>query len=262
MSDEKVEVNLDGLARLRAAVWDFTRAEHARMADAVIAELRSRSAVGLFDEVAARHMWDEYCWSIQEGPFDDDEFVGELNVGSVSGAWAHTVRPFVADHVANLPKHALVFLSAYAFDKNVDTDEEDSLGSICVDEIVDLIMDEIRDRAWQRNLDFIGPHREDVIGYEIKGSGTVWSELSDRGEAKDLVAPHTDALIHPGGDLSGLASELVEAFLAAAKEEDDGTILTVLLEDFEDEIRRLLTESDVLPALEDMRKRLLEQLDP
>ena len=54
-----------------------------------------------------------------------------------------------------------------------------------------------------------------MIGYEIEGSGTVWSALSDRGEAMDLVAAHVDEMIDPDGDLSKLAAEMVEAFIAA-----------------------------------------------
>jgi hypothetical protein len=56
------------LARLQSAILDFARAEIVRIAQEVIDNLRSRPAAGTFDEVKARHLWDEYCWALQEGP--------------------------------------------------------------------------------------------------------------------------------------------------------------------------------------------------
>lgn len=127
--------------------------------------------------------------------------------------------------------------------------------------MVALIIEGVNSEASGRNLDLIGPARGDVIGYEVEGSGTVWSVLSERGEAMDLVQSHVDELIDPDGDLSELAAEMVDAYIAAAKEEADGPTVSDFLDNFEDQIRDMLTERDVLPALEDMRAGLLERLD-
>lgn len=261
MAEDRVEVGRDGLSRLQSAAEAFARAEVARIAGLVIDDLRSQSANDTFGEVAARHLWDEYCWSLQEGPFDDDMGWDDVRLGSLSGAFEDVVRASIQTEVEKLPKHALVFLSAQAFEEDDDSDEEESLGSIWIDGIVSLVLDEVNSRASRRTLDLIGPHRGDVIGYEVEGSGMVWSVLSDRDEAMDLIASHCDALIDPAGDLSDLADEMVEAFMAAAAEDDEGEVFSAFLERFEDDVRALVRDKDVLPSLEDMRAGLLDRLD-
>lgn len=261
MTEETTEFSLEGLARLQSAASDFARADIARITQTVITDLRSRPTIGIFGEVAARHMWDEYCWSLQEGPFDDTEYIGGLSLGSVSGNWDDTVRALVQGEVEKLPRYAQIFLSAHAFEEDIDSDEDEAVGTIWVDGIVDIVMEAVNQRASQRNLDLIGPDRGDVIGYEVEGSGLVWSVLSDRGEAMDLIAGHTDALIDPDGDLSELADEMVEAFMAAAAEDDEGAVFSIFLEHFEDQVRSLVSESDVVPSLEDIRAALLDRLD-
>jgi len=261
MAEDRVEVSQDGLARLQSAAEDFARAEIARIVGAVIDDLRSRPANGTFGDVAARHLWDEYCWSQQEGPFDDDMGWDDVRLGSLSSVFDDVVRASIQTEVEKLPRHALVFLSALAFEEDADSDDEESLGSIWIDGIVSLVLDEVNTRASRRNLDLIGPHRGDVIGYEVEGSGMVWSVLSDRGEAMDLIASHSDALLNRDGDLSDLAEEMVEAFMAAAVEDDGGEVFPVFLKRFGDEMRVLVREKDVVPSLEDIRAGLLDRLD-
>lgn len=261
MAEDRVEVSRDGLARLQSAAEDFARAEIARIVAAVIDDLRSRPANGTFGDVAARHLWDEYCWSLQEGPFDDDMGLDDVRLGSLSSAFDDVVRASIQTEVEKLPRHALVFLSAQAFEEDADSDDEESLGGIWIDGIVSQVLDEVNSRASRRTLDLIGPQRGDVIGYEVEGSGMVWSVLSDRSEAMDLTASHCDALIDPEGDLSDLADEMVEAFMAAAAEDDEGAVFSVFLEHFEEEVRALVREKDVVPSLEDLRAALLDRLD-
>lgn len=261
MAEDRVEVSRDGLARLQSAAEDFARAEIGRLVGAVIDDLCSRPANGTFGDVAARNLWDEYCWSLQEGPFDDDMGWDDVRLGSLSGAFDDVVRASTQTEVEKLPRHALVFLSARAFEEEDDSAEDESLGGIWIEGIVSLVLDEVNSRASRRTLDLIGPHRGDVIGYEVEGSGMVWSVLSDRGEAMDLIVSHCDALIDPEGDLSELADEMVEAFMAAAAEDDEGEVFSVFLERFEDDVRALVRDKDVLPSLEDMRAGLLDRLD-
>jgi hypothetical protein len=265
MSDEKVRENHDGIGRLQSAAEEFARTEIVRLAQMVIEKLRSRPAIGSFgDDVEARHMWDEYCWALQEGPFDVDMGWDEVRLGTLSDAWGDTVRAFVSGEVEKLPQHALVFLSMKAFDEDSAMEEDQFLGSVWVEGIVNVIMDEVKQRASQRKLDLIGPHRTGAIGHEIEGCGVVWSALSDRGEALDIIANHTDAMLDPDADLSELAAEMIEGWLIAAEEELDearAPIVSGFFEAFGDKIRGMLTESDVLPALKDMRDGLLERLD-
>lgn len=183
----------DEPSHLQSAAEAFARAEVVRVSGAVIDDLRSQPANHIFGDVAARHLWDEYCWSLQEGPFDDDMGWDDVRLGSLSGAFEDVVRASIQSEVEKLPRHALVFLSAHAFKKDANIDKDESLGSIWIDGIV--------------SLDLIGPHRGDAIGYEAQGSGMVWSVLSDRNEAMDLIASHCDALIDPEGDLFDLSDD-------------------------------------------------------
>lgn len=259
MTEEKVEVILDGLARLQTAALDFARTEIERIADAVIDELKSRSAPGYFGNIAARHMWDEYCWALQKGPFDTLGW-DQVRLGSLSGTWDMTIRAFIDAEVEKLPEHALIFVSAQAFE-DAEREEDVSIGVIWVEGIVTTVVSEIDDRAGQRNLDLIGPYRADVIGHEVSGSGVVWSALSGRGEAANVIAAHAGEMIDPDADLSVAASEMTEAFLAAAVEETEGTAAAEFLRCFANEIRALLIEKDVIPALERMRRALTKRLD-
>jgi hypothetical protein len=77
----------------------------------------------------------------------------------------------------------------------------------------------------------------------------------------DVISSHVGALIDPDADLSALAAELVAAFIDAANEEAEDTFLAEFIAHFDNDIRSLLLEKDVLPALEDMRAALIEQLD-
>ncbi len=206
-------------------------------------------------------MGDEYCWTLQEGPFDDDTGWYGARLGSLSGNWGDSVCAFVSGEVEKLPKHALIFLTAHAFENGSDVDKKGSLGSINIDGIVAVVMEEINERASRRNLDWIGPNRGDVIGYEIEGSGMAWSTLPDREEAMNRVAEHADALIDPDADLSDLAAGIVKLFIVVSKEEADGSVLSAFLERFEGDVRSLLLERDVLPSLADMRGALIERLD-
>ena len=121
-------------------------------------------------------------------------------------------------------------------------------------------MDSVNGIACRRNLDLIGPDRGDALGYDIEGHGLVWSALSEREEAMDLIAGHVDTMIDPDADLSALATEMVDAYMGAAKEVAENTLLAEFLERFEVRIRSLIRENDVLPSLEDMRGGLLERL--
>ena len=227
----------------------------------MIADLRSSPAIGMFDEVAARHMWDEYCWTLQEGPFDKECAGEELQRGSLSGTWNDTVRALVNGELEKLPRYTLIFLSAHAFEISADIDEKGAVGSIWIDGIIEFVMKKINERASRRTLDLIGPQRGDVIGYEIEGIGMVWSALSDRDETIDIISGHTNTMIDPEANLAFLAAEMVEAFIAAANEEAEGNVLSAFLERFADDVRSLLLEKDCLPSLEYMRAALIERLD-
>ena len=260
MTDDKTEVRVDGLLRLQSAAHDFARAEAARIVRVVIEDLRGRPAQGMFGEVAARHMWDEYCWSLQEGPFDEDMGWDDMSLGSLSGAFDGMVRSVIEVEIEKLPPHAQLFLSAKAAEDDPES-EDDMLGTIWMDGMVDHILEGVNRVASRRNLYLIGPDRADEIGSEIEGRGIVWSVLSYRDEALGILASHVDEMIDPESDFSELAAEMVDAFITAAREETDGTVASEFFDNFEDQIRNLLMDHDVLPALEEMRAAFQTQLD-
>ncbi|MGA7329935.1 MAG: hypothetical protein WBX25_36990, partial [Rhodomicrobium sp.] len=163
MTEERVEVSQDGLTRLQSAAADFARIKLARIVQEVIDDLRSRPALDIFGDVAARHLWDEYCWALQEGPFDDDMVLDNVNLGSLSGAFEDVVRGSILAEVEKLPQHAQVFLSTLAFEED-DSGEEGALGIFSVEGIVNKVTEEVNERASGRNLDLIGPNRGDTIG--------------------------------------------------------------------------------------------------
>lgn len=245
MAAEKVEVSIDGLSRLQSAAGSFARAESARIVQAVIEKFRSCPAVGVFEAVHARHLWDEYCWARQEGPFP------------ISRAFDGLLLAHIQAEVEKLPKHAQVFLSALAVEEDPDTDDEEFLGCIWVDGITKLVTEAVNEHAGQRSLYLIGPDRADVIRYEIEGIGFVWSML-DRREATDLVSGYVETMTDPDADLSLLAKEMVEAFLTAAKNDDDGAFFQAFVGHFEGKLRWMIMEEDLLPSLRAMRTKLLK----
>jgi hypothetical protein len=259
MADEKVEISRDSLSRLQSAAQDFARAEIDRIECVIIEEMRSRTSIGAFGGVCARHVWDEYCWALQEGPFDVPTIIDATNFGSLSDGFDDLVHALIVAEIERLSSHQQIFLSALAFAEDADMDEEDNLGCIWVDGIVNVVAKAVNERASRRNLELIGPDRADTIGYEIQGTGFVWSAL-DRSLAMDLVRTHVDSMIDPHGDLSLLADEIVEAYLTEAKDEDGGAF-SMLVEHFGERIRSMIMEQDVLPSLEDMRRKLLKAWD-
>jgi hypothetical protein len=203
---------------------------------------------------------DADCWGLQNGPFGDNFDLGNPSDGSLAGTFDELVRGAIQTEVEKLPRHAKVFLSALASEED-DPENVESLGSIWIDGIVNLILQEVNRRASGRELDLIGPDRAEAIAYEIGGSGIVWSILSDRGETVALMAQHSDALTDPMGDLTALAEAMIDAYIAAIGEEERDFMFANFLSVFESNVRLLLREHDVLPCLRGIRADLLDRLD-
>ncbi|CAJ0860759.1 hypothetical protein AMST5_01331 [freshwater sediment metagenome] len=256
---ERIQDDRDGLMRLRSAALDFAHEEAKKIAQLVIDHMRSQSPVGIFGDLAARHMWDEYCWAVQEGPFDVDFGIDGVGFGSVSDAWEAQLRGMVQSELQKLPKHAMAFLSALAFEEEVDGDAEEFIGYISIDGVSKIIIQLVDERASsRRNLELIGPNRGDAIGYHIEGSGIVWSVLDD---ASDTISGYVDEMIDPDANLSRLAEMMVDQFMIVLAEGDENTAFTALLERFRSDIRTLVLEKDVVPSLDDMRASLINVLD-
>lgn len=254
------DITHDGLLQIKSAAESLAKVEAKRIVQAVIADLRGRAAQDTFGDLAARHLWDEYCWSLQEGPFDDDMGWDDVDLGSVSGAFDGLVRMVIEAEIEKLPNYLQVFLTVKAVEESSEMDEN-IFGSIWMDGMVDLILEDLNSKACSRDLGLIGPYRAEVIFYDLEGSGTVWSALSDRGEAHELIAPYVDALLDPDSGLWGLADDLVDAYLNALQEESDGSIIYEFLDNFDMSVREMLTKEDVLPDLKEMRAKILAVMD-
>ncbi len=87
--------------------------------------------------------------------------------------------------------------------------------------------------------------------------------LDSQGESPQTICATEplDAMTDPDADLSDLAGDLANAFMTSAKSDASGTMLDEVLTEREAEIRALLIETDIRPALEDMRADLLKSMD-
>jgi len=264
MHVSEIKVDQLGLERLLDAAMECAQPELHRITKSVIEDLKQRSANGTFGDLHARHVWDEYSWHLQEGPFDDVFEWDDVSLGSMSSAFNDLVFTLALTEIENLPKHLLVFLSALAFDRDDDLSAEDPWSNVGVtwpEGVAKMVVDQVNEVASERSLDLIGPDRADCIRYEASGEGVVWALLNDRGEAWDIVADHVDDLLDPDGDLEELAEALLDAFIDAAKEEVDDSVLGEYFEQHEIDIRNQLLAGDVMVNVHKMRAQVLERLD-
>ncbi len=253
-----MEMGAQGIAQLLSAAESAARPEVERMVAAVIDGLRGMPPVGIFDEIASRHMWDEYCWILQNGPYDED--ITGLGVSLDQGC-DELLRSSIYAEIETLPRHAKVFLSLYAAERT-EHDAEYEPGSIWIDGIASLLVVEVSEKASRRNLDLIGPHRGDVIGSELSSEGIVCSALSNADLFSEVLASHVDVMIDPEADLSSIAHELVDAYVGLIVNETESSMdLSELFERFGSDIKTLLIEKDVLPALVNMHGELQGLLD-
>jgi hypothetical protein len=58
-----------------------------------------------------------------------------------------------------------------------------------------------------------------------------------------------------------VADDLVDAYVNAARQEAEGSIMAEFLDNFDLSIREMLTKEDVLPNLKEMRAKILEVMD-
>ncbi|MBL0419732.1 hypothetical protein JI739_05150 [Ramlibacter sp. AW1] len=257
MTNDRTEIDPASVSRLTSAIEGISGPEVDLLVQRVINQLQSRSAVGIFGDVAARHLWDEYCWVLQEGPFDDDL----SGFGSLSENWDSTVRAIVTSQIDNLPRHLQVFLTVYASERGPAANEYE-LGTISVEAIESFVMDKMAEKASCRNLDLIGPHRGDVIGYVVSHTGLVCTAVANADLLSEILASHVDTLIIPEADLSAIAAEVIDAYMEVISSETDSSpALCEFLGHFADDIKTLLTQKDVLPALEDMQSEIFDHLD-
>lgn len=224
------------------AAHSFCNDDLARLADAVIADLRLVPACCVFPDTHCRHFWDELSYYQQEGTWDD-----------ISEAIEDTLRPILDAHIQSLPKPLLALLSAHA--SEVAGEADPALGSTWPNGLAELVAAQIRQRAARRDLAALGPD----AASELEGSGLVWDSLGK--ESRDIAAGHIADLLDPNADLSDLAHELAKAWLDCADSEARHSFFQDFFQRHWDRLTDLLVEDSILPELTGMRARLLMRLD-
>ncbi len=258
MKNVTTEVPSDTYDRFVHAARAAAAPELDKLVQAAIVALRGMEPAGLFGDVAARHLWDEYCWQLQEGPYDDDD----VGFSSTSGNFEEVLDTVIAGALDELPAHTLLFLSIYTRNDIGDADDPDNIGSISRDAIAAAVLDGVNEAASRRNLDFIGPYRGDVIPMEISLDGLAGDALSDAGEASDFLSEYADQLLVGGSDdMAHISHALLDRYMELLREDEDGRLLSSLLDRFEKDIKALVLEKDIRPTVEDAVGQLEGALD-
>ena len=258
MKNVTTEVPSDTYDRFVHAARAAAAPELDKLVQAAIVALRGMEPAGLFGDVAARHLWDEYCWQLQEGPYDDDD----VGFSSTSGNFEEVLDTVIAGALDELPAHTLLFLSFYTRNDTGVDDDPDNMGSISRDALAAAVLDGVNEAASRRNLDFIGPYRGDVIPMEISLDGLAGDALSDAGEASDFVSEWVDQLLAGGADdMAHISHALLDRYMELLREDEDGRLLSSLLDRFEKDIKALVLEKDIRPTVEDAVGQLAGALD-
>lgn len=255
---DTIEIDTADYERFIAAAYAVAKPELERLVQTTIASLRDMDAVGLFGDVAARHLWDEYCWQLQEGPYDDDDF----GFGSTSRNFDEVLSTVVTDALEELPKHTLLFLSIYTRNDAGDAHDPENNGGISRDDIATAVLERVTQAASRRNLDFIGPDRGDVIPMEISLGGLIGEALSHAGEKSDFLSEYVDELLAGGDDdIAHISHALLERYMELLHEDEDALLLSALRDRFEEDIRALVLEKDIRPTVENAVGELQWTLD-
>lgn len=258
MNHNTIEVAADDYDRFVHAARAAAAPELDNLVRTVITALREMDAVGLFGGLAARHLWDEYCWQLQEGPYDDDD----VGFGSTSSNFREILSTTINGALDALPKHTLLFLSIYARNDIDDADDPDGIGSISRGDIATAVLEGVEKIASRRNLDFIGPYRGDVIPMEISLDGLAGDALSEADGQSDFLSEHIEDLLVGGEEeITHISHALLERYMELLHEDEDGRMLSTLLERFEKQIKALVLEKDIRPAVEDAVAQLEAALD-
>lgn len=255
---DTIEIDTADYERFVVAACAVADPELERLVQTTIASLSDMDSVGLFGDTAARHLWDEYCWQLQEGPYDDDD----IGFGSTSRNFDEALDAVITGALEELPKHTLLFLSIYTRNDAGDAKDPENIGGISHDDIAAAVLERVEQAASGRNLDFIGPARGDVIPMEISLGGLIGEALSEAGETSDLLSEYVDELLAGGDDdIANISHALLERYIELLHEDEDGLLLSALLHRFEKDIRALVLERDIRPTVEDAVGQLQRTLD-
>lgn len=258
MNHETIQVPTNDYDRFVQAACAAAATEMEKLVQATISTLRGMDAIDMFGDVAARHLWDEYCWQLQEGPYDDDD----IGFGSTSRNFKEVLDVVIVGEVDALPQHTLLFLSIYTRNDLDAENDSDSISGISREDITSAVLERVTEAAARRNLDFIGPGRGDVVPMEISLNGLAGEALSEAGEHSDFLSEHVDQMLAGGAsNISDISHALLERYVELIHEDEGGALLPALFDRFENDIRALVLEKDIRPAVEDAIGQLEEMLE-
>ena len=165
--------------------------------------------------------------------------------------------------VEELPRLVQMFLTALAVDKGYGLDEDTQMGDISIDAILRTVTEHINEQGSRRNLDFIGPDRRDLITSEVSLDGIVGQALSDADLLSDRMSGYVDALIQANAaEFAELGQTLLDDYWELISEDmEDCTYAGPLLDSFEGQIKTLLLEQDIMPAIEQAAAEVVDLLD-
>jgi hypothetical protein len=254
----------------------------------LVSDVRNRLAQlepgGVFPQTICRHVWDEYCWSVQEGPFDTPEWFGGRNFGSVDDAMNDLIGTFVGAACADLgiqdrrllevardvlparPKRMrLIGLDdcdqvTTDAEENPEADHEQGDDESLEHYLFEEVADRLSSLASRSNIALLGPDRAENLPYEISWpSGWISDALDDmRG---DLVQQHADALLGADDDASDLIDAITEeVWKVLVDNASDMNIVSDFFDDHEQEIRQLL-KGLATSFVEELRAEAQSMLD-
>lgn len=244
--------------RILAAARNAAQAQVHQIVREVIAAMQDMDPVGLVGDVLARHVWDEYCWQLQDGPYDSDD----IGFGSTAQNFHLTAVTFIDGELEKIPPAAKQLLAAYICEEGGLCDGCEACDCTS-EEIKTFVLERVDTIAASRRLELLGPDRADVISYDHNLGGIVGKAFSESGEHAELLSLHADDLIS-GDSLAQkrVCAELLDHYmelLNAASADSDA--LTELLTRFDAEIRTLVLEKELRPQVEDLVGQLQETLD-
>lgn len=256
MDDEFIGVTKSAFGQFVKSARQAATPELQKLVQATIYTLCDMDAIGMFDDVAARHLWDEYCWQLQEVPYDSDDF----GFGSTSEGFEETLCAVVAEKIDALPQYMQLFLSIHVRDPLDTADDAGNIGTINRDAISDAVVELVNQCAARRNLEIIGPNRDYYISMEISLDGLAGEALSAVGEQSDFLSEHVDQMLQGGtANANAISHTLLKRYMELVNE--DESLLLALFERFEKDIRALVLEKDIRPAVDNAIGQLEEILD-
>lgn len=239
----------DRYTNLLSAVIDAARLDVEKVTVAVIDALRAANAIGVVGGIIPRHLWDEYCWLLQEE-----------SMYSLNEKFGETIRAYIEAEVENLPKHTKIFLTAYAYDYGPGNWDSEP-GRTNIQAVIELIEERVQERTARRYLDLIGPDRADAMQMHTGPGGLVCAALSRADLLWNILSTHLDEFICNAdeSELRPIGERLLQEYLVLVAA--DCVVAADFFDAMQKSVSSMLLENDIMPALEDLVGEIQELLD-